>query len=222
MVAEFNKSFKYWKTQEVEEAFGIRPAKDKSRLEAWLSVKCDISVEEKKQLAKLQKHLLSKVEFWNEAAIKFYFIGPMISMLQYDTDEYSGFLEQALSIQVSEQITVSGNIDFMLATGKQIPRIPLFALHEYKPEPTAAQDPQGQLLVAMLAAQQQNKTNNIDLPLYGVYVIGRLWFFLVLEGNTYCKSAAYDATQEDLMDIYCILKKVKDYVSEEVAGMGLT
>ncbi len=213
---EYNKPFKFWKTQEVEDVFGISPTENKTRLNNWLSAKRKITEEEKKRLLELQKHLLSKVEFWNEAAIKFFFIGPMVSLLQYDNIRYNAFLEQNLSVAVNEKITISGNVDFMLATGKQIPKVPFFALHEYKPEPTASNDPQGQLLVAMLAAQKRNKAKGIDIPLYGVYVIGRLWFFLVLEGKHYCKSLAYDATQEDLMDIYCILKKVKDYVDEEL------
>ncbi|MEZ4884969.1 MAG: hypothetical protein R3E32_09605 [Chitinophagales bacterium] len=212
----YNKSFKYWKTQEVEDVFGIAPTENKTRLNNWLTAKCEVTEEEKKRLLELQEHLLSKVEFWNEAAIKFFFIGPMISMLHYDNIQYNAFLEQNLSIQINDQITISGNVDFMLATGKQIPKIPFFALHEYKPEPAASNDPQGQLLVAMLAAQRQNKAKNVHLPLYGVYVIGRLWFFLILEGDSYCKSLAYDATQSDLFDIYCILKKVKDYVEEEL------
>ncbi len=216
---EYNKSFKFWKTQEVEEVFGIAPTSNKTRLNNWLTAKCIVTEEEKKRLLELQAHLLEKVEFWNEAAIKFFFIGPMISLLQYDNLHYNAFLEQNLSVAINDKITISGNVDFMLATGKQIPKVPFFALHEYKPEPTASNDPQGQLLVAMLAAQRKNKAKEIDIPLYGVYVIGRLWFFLVLEGNHYSKSLAYDATQEDLMDIYCILKKVKDYVDKELEGM---
>ena len=65
MPEEFNKSFKYWKTQEVEEAFGIRPSNDRSRLDAWLSAKCEISEEDKKWLSELQKHLCFRVDFWN-------------------------------------------------------------------------------------------------------------------------------------------------------------
>jgi hypothetical protein len=39
------------------------------------------------------------------------------------------------------------------------------------------------------------------LPLYGCYVVGRNWFFLVLNGKEYDVSLAYDATQDDLFDI---------------------
>jgi len=213
---EYNKSFKYWKTQEVEDVFGIYPAKDNSRLEEWLKAACPISENEEKQLEVLQKRLISRVKYWNEAAIQFYFIGPLMGMVDYDTDKYNSFLEQKMPLKVSDTVSISGNIDFLVATGKQIPKVPFFTLHEYKPEPNASADPQGQLLISMVAAQKQNQAKEIDEPLYGVYTIGRLWFFILLEGNTYSESLAYDATQEDLLEIFCILKKVKEYIEVQI------
>lgn len=215
-IDEFNKDFKYWKTQEVEEVFGIEPAKDNSRLEEWLKATCPISEEEKKQLEVLQQRLISRVKYWNETAIQFYFIGPLIGMVNYDTDKYNSFLEHKMPLEINKNITISGNIDFLVATGKQIPKVPFFTLHEYKPEPNTSADPQGQLLISMVAAQKRNQVKEFNAPLYGVYTIGRLWFFIVLEGKTYSESLAYDATQEDLLDIFCILKKVKEYIEIQV------
>ncbi|MGB1241503.1 MAG: hypothetical protein ACPG49_03210, partial [Chitinophagales bacterium] len=63
---------------------------------------------------------------------------------------------------------------------------------------------------------KQNQAKEIEAPLYGVYTIGRLWFFILLEGKTYSESLAYDATQEDLLEIFCILKKVKEYIEIQV------
>ncbi|MEM0993170.1 MAG: hypothetical protein AAGI49_09045, partial [Bacteroidota bacterium] len=198
----YNKSFKYWKTQEVEEVFGIAPAKDKSKMEDWENATFEHTEAEQKELISLQNHLIAKVKYWNEAALKFYFLGPLIRMVQYDTERYNSFLEQKLKIKINEEIEISGNIDFLVATGKQIPKTPFFTLHEYKPEPNISTDPQGQLLIAMLAAQRENKQLGIEYPLYGVYVTGRLWFFLILAGNQYVESLAYDATQADLFQIF--------------------
>ncbi|MEM8524374.1 MAG: hypothetical protein AAGG68_07010 [Bacteroidota bacterium] len=213
---EYNKSFKYWKTQEVEEVFGIAPAKNKTRMEDWENVPQEYSEEERKELMSLQEHLIAKVKYWNEAALKFYFLGPLIRMVQYDTDRYNSFLEQNLKLKVSEEIEISGNIDFLVATGKQIPKTPFFTLHEYKPEPNISTDPQGQLLVAMIAAQQANKAIDIEQPLYGVYVTGRFWFFVVLDGNEYMESLAYDATQQDIFQIFSMLKKAKFYIEAQL------
>lgn len=211
---EYNKPFKYWKTQEVEDVFGIEPGKDNTRLDEWLKADCPVSDEEKKELQSLQAHLTAKVKYWNEAAIKFYFIGPLMRLVQYDTSRYNSFLEHVMSLKLKDGLKVSGKIDFLVATGKQIPKIPFFTLHEYKPEPNTSPDPQGQLLMAMVAAQKYNQSKDIDLPLYGVYVIGRFWFFVILEGNQYLESLAYDATQTDIYDIFCILKKVKTNIDK--------
>lgn len=215
---EYRKSFEYWKTQEVEEVFGIEPVEDDSLLTDWLNATCEITPNEQKQLSFLKNRLIKKVAYWNEAAIKFYFIGPLMNMINYDHDVYNSFLEQKLEVKVSNTITVSGNVDFLVATGKQIPRTPLFALHEYKPEPNTSIDPMGQLLVSMVAAQQKNAAKEKSYPLYGTYVVGRFWFFVVLNGNQYSKSLAFDATQEDLNRIFCVLKKVNVYIREALAS----
>ncbi|MEM1326291.1 MAG: hypothetical protein AAGI23_10075 [Bacteroidota bacterium] len=218
MMEEYSKSFKYWKTQEVEEVFGIVPEEDSDLMTDWLAADGDISEKEQEQLAYLKRRLTEKVAFWNEAAIKFYFIGPLMSLVDYDTDLYNSFLEQQLSVKVDESITVSGNLDFLVATGKQIPRTPFFALHEYKPEPNVSTDPMGQLLMGMVAAQKANQAKGHDYPLYGTYVVGRFWFFVILNGNTYSKSLAYDATQQDLTSIFHILKKVNYYIRQSLSA----
>lgn len=209
-------SFKYWKTQEVEETFGIQLWKKAPPLSAWLESRFDLSSDEERVLMYLQDRLRDKVQFWNEAALRFYFIGPLISLVNYDTDHYNSFLEQRMTAQVNGE-KVEGNVDFLVATGRQIPKAPFFTLHEYKAEPNVSLDPLGQLLIGMVAAQQRNDDLQIgDLPLFGAYVLGRLWFFVYLKGGQYAQSLAFDATQEDIFQIYYILKKVKDYIEEQL------
>jgi hypothetical protein len=58
----------------------------------------------------------------------------------------------------------------------------------------------------MVAAQAKNPAG---LPIYGCYVSGRNWFFVLLEGEKYCVSDAYVATSEDLYKIFAIMKKCK-------------
>lgn len=214
------KLFKYWKTQEVEDTFGIAPATDNSLLEDWLSADCEITEREREELEDLKANLIKKVKYWNEAAMKFFFLGPLMRLVDYDNDEYNAFLEQTLHVKLNDEVIASGNVDFLVATGRQIPKVPFFTLHEYKPEPNYSSDPQGQLLIAMVAAQQYNATHGIDLPLFGIYVIGRLWFFVTLKGTKYTESLAFDATQEDLYKIFCMLRKVKNYIREELEMIG--
>ncbi|MEO0040913.1 MAG: hypothetical protein RL329_361 [Bacteroidota bacterium] len=61
----------------------------------------------------------------------------------------------------------------------------------------------------MLVTQQNNLPNQ---QLYGSYVIGRSWYFVLLEGNTYAVSRAYDATQADIFVIVALLKKIKAWI----------
>ncbi len=65
-------------------------------------------------------------------------------------------------------------------------------------------DPLGQLMIAMIAAQLINNDKN---PVYGAYVIGRHWYFVVLEGLNYAVSVGHNAAKyEDLKSILGILK----------------
>jgi hypothetical protein len=214
---EYDKPFNYWKTQEVEEIFRISPSKNDNLFSEWLSADALITTEKQKQLNDLQNHLISRIDFWNKTARQFYFTGSLMNLVEYDNDFYNSFWQQQLSVKINEEITVSGNLDFLVATGKQIPRTPFFALHEYKPEPNVSTGPMGQLLIGMVAAQQANQAKGYDYPLYGTYVVGRLWFFVLLNGKTYSKSLAYDATQQDLTAIFHILKKVNDYIQQSLS-----
>ena len=115
----------------MEDFFGIAPAKDKTRMEDWENVSKDCSEEEHQELLSLQEHLIAKVKYWNEAALKFYFLGPLIRMVKYDTDRYNSFLEQNLKLKINDALDISGNFAFLVATGKQIRKTPFFTLHEY-------------------------------------------------------------------------------------------
>lgn len=210
------KSFRYWKTQEIEDTFGISEVKNSQVLAKWLNTKCEITAAEKRRLEQLRVRLEERVTYWNEATLSFYFISPLIDLVDFNSDRYAGFLESKLELIYGDQV-IQGNVDFLVATGKQIPKAPFFALHEYKPEVGVVTDPQGQLLIAMLAADTKNRERGLDLPLYGTYIIGRLFFFVYFYKNQYARSRAYDATQEDIRDVFFILKEVKRYV-EEVAN----
>lgn len=77
---------------------------------------------------------------------------------------------------------------------------------QYKPQTGVKNDPQGQLLAAMLVAYHENTPSS---PVFGLYVIGRHWFFVVLDGLQYAVSRAYDATETDLWQIGAVLKARK-------------
>ena len=92
-------------------------------------------------------------------------------------------------------------------------------MHEYKREVEATGDPLGQLLIAMVGAQRGNaqRQNTEAFPLYGCYVLGRNWFFVILEDQQYAVSRAYDATQEDVYEIYSAMYEVQRRVEVMMA-----
>ncbi len=203
------KSFETWLFDEVEIAFSLKRVKKHILLTDWLSSKKNISEYEKKSIELQCEQLSNNVDAWNEDELKLQFIGPFLWFVNYITDKYKPFTQRSLSIK-TDSVESSGLVDFMIATGKSRPKEPFFFLHEYKQQhPSKKNDPLGQLLIAMVAAQEKNGNNH---PIYGVIVEGRYWYFVVLHNKEYVVSPSYDATKEEIFQIYAILCKVKDYI----------
>ena len=214
------KSFKYWIAQEVEEVFGVKRVSTSPLLERWLERKVDIAKQTLDAAEVLRTELVKSVDYWDEATLKFLFIGPLCALVRFNTEYATAFSEQALSIEEGE-LKTKGNVDFMVASGKQIAREPFYLLHEYKPENKAILDPKGQLLIAMIAAQRANEKIGVTQPVYGSYVLGRFWFFVTLNGGEYAISRAYDATQEDDFPvIFRSLHAVRLYIAELFSEMS--
>jgi len=203
------KSFESWLFDEVENTFSIKRVKAHKTLLDWLSAKKDISEIERINIENLTEQLSNYVETWNEDELKMQFIGPLLSIVKFNTDKYKAFAQRSLNLKTTE-IETSGIVDFMIATGKSRPKEPFFFLHEYKQlHPAKKNDPIGQLLIEMVAAQTKNVTQH---PVYGVVVEGRFWYFIVLHEKEYSVSKPFDACENDIYQIFSILCKVKDYI----------
>ena len=200
------RSFETWNYEEVEDAFGISPVRTLPAFENWLKAEgCDPDESEKKLLDYYRDLLFEEVQNWNEDELKLFFIGPILSLIHFKTANFKPFTQRTLSVTKGD-ISASGKVDFMLAKGKVLPKIPYFCLHEYKQENRRDNDPLGQLLIGMVAAQAKNHD---DFPIYGCYVSGRNWFMVLLEGDKYCVSNAHNASDEDIYKIFAIMKKCK-------------
>jgi hypothetical protein len=93
---------------------------------------------------------------------------------------------------------------------------PYFFIHEYKQESKrGSTDPKGQLLSEMLVAQVRNEGK---MPVYGCYVLGRSWFFVILNGKEYAVSNAYNASDDDIYTVIAILRKVKEYIQNSLTS----
>ncbi|XCN72023.1 MAG: hypothetical protein Q3M24_17165 [Candidatus Electrothrix aestuarii] len=206
------KSFSKWTIAEVEETFGLSLCKNCELLNQWLDISetAPLVAEEEQLLAEFRAKLLDHIWDWNEWELKGKFIFPLLTAVDFDQELYQSFIEREISVEIEDD-TLSGMVDFFVANGRRYPKHPYFFIHEFKREHEASGDPLGQLLVTMVAAQ---KLNNDGKPVYGCYVMGRLWFFVVLDGQDYATSLAYDATKDDINEIFILLKKSKTIIEE--------
>jgi hypothetical protein len=65
-------------------------------LTEWLNAKCDISENIKNQLKNLQTLLIHNVDLWNEMELKMKFLGLLLALVNYDTENYRAFMERPL------------------------------------------------------------------------------------------------------------------------------
>jgi hypothetical protein len=197
---------------EVEDLFNIEKINTLPLLTEWISASISIEAFEKEALNRLKENLLDEVLSWNEDELKMFFIGTLIELCQIKTKDFKPFTQRTLKATIQE-IEVNGKIDFMIAKGKRIAKPPYFCIHEYKQEIDSDGEPLGQVLIAMLASQTLNENK---FPILGAYILGRNWFFIVLEDNKYTVSDAYVATSEDIFQIFAILQKSKEIIQRYV------
>jgi len=204
------KPFSQWTKEEVETEFNLRMEPDNQKLQDWLTVEQTTSADEAKKLKQLSKKLLYHVHDWNEEELKIYFLALILDLIDFFQDNSRPFMERQLSVEYEENKRLWGNVDFLVASGTQSPKEPFFFIHEYKKQLDTSNDPLGQLLAAMVAAQKLNQSSH---PIYGAYIIGRHWYFVILDGASYSESFAYDATKEEIIDIVNILRHTKTIIN---------
>jgi hypothetical protein len=204
------KPFEKWLAQEVENEFALKRHFQFSEYDKLVNQLPNLTPEEATELERKRQKLFLFVDAWSEEDLKMNFISLVLDIVdfQHEGRQYRTFFDYNLkAILKGEPIT--GKVDCLLAKGTQIAENPIFFLQEYKPEKRQSSDPLGQLLIAMLASQQLN--NDTESPLYGCYIIGRMWFFVVCKGTDYIVSDVFESTKkEDLENITRILKKIKN------------
>ena len=205
-------TFKQWTLTELDKAFGLKQVWDSVLMQKWENDSEELTAFEQETLLKLQKSLKRGGRAWNEVELENKFISPVIMAADIDDEQIGYFLERSLSGIVGDY-ELSGTVDGMIATGFRDPDLPLFCLHEYKRSIENQGSPDAQVLAAMLVAREKNDNK---LPIYGLFVIGLIWNFMILEGNDYCISREYKATDEELFEIFNRLKALKRIIKQEL------
>ncbi|MDM8558264.1 hypothetical protein [Candidatus Parabeggiatoa sp. HSG14] len=205
-------TFKEWTLTTLDKAFGLRQIWECSLMDKWENKEVEIDNFEKKTLLNLQKSLIRGGRAWNEVELENKFISPVVMTANIDDEQMGYFLERSLSSIVADY-ELSGIVDGMIATGFREPDIPLFCMHEYKRSVENQGSPDAQVLAAMLVAREQN---NNQKPIYGLFVVGLNWNFIVLNGNEYFISKTYHADDEEIFAIFKMLKTLKKIIKSEL------
>jgi len=181
-------------------------------LENWLNVSGELKSSERALLEDIHQKSLNKIRGWNEEELKMKMLSFLFYLAQIDEDgKIATFYERSLFAEW-DNFELSVICDCMIATpfGLTTPKAPYFFLQEFKKQKGDQQDPEGQMLAAMLIAQKKNKNNK---PIYGAWLTGSIWFFTILEGKNYYSSSSFDATKiEHLNQIVFILRNLKQLI----------
>ncbi len=207
-------NFKDWTLAKLDKTFHLEQVLTCSILEQWLNSEVILSDFEREALLTFREQLLLNVHDWNETELAYNFIGPMMALTKYTSKKFNFFAERPFGGTV-DGLEINGRPDGIIASGFREPEMPYFCFQEYKRETDPEGDPAGQVLVAMLVAQELNEHR---YPVYGCYIKGSFWYFLVLKEREYGISNPYVATSDDVFDIFRILKRLKQIIMEMIGG----
>jgi hypothetical protein len=214
MKKKWHVNFSDWRTVDVEWAFELKRVDVLPTLHAWIDgplLDCPQGLEGVFEQLRLR---LRRMEYsWNEYETMAGFIAPLLSLVSFPGAYHNLFHQRSLTLRDNGH-KAEGSVDGLVAFGIDKPEVPFFFLHEYKRSQGTEADPLGQLLIVMVAAQRLNADGQ---PLYGCYVIGKFWHFVLLEGQTYSVSQGYDATDAgELRIIWSVLMHTKQLIEERV------
>lgn len=216
-----NYSFKQCNFEMLEQMIGIEQTAQSVILDNWLkkAKKTPVAQGERRMIEHFQGLLNRNLLGWNEQELALNFIGPLLSLVIFSTKKYNLFAERQLEATLKdvngEDILLVGRPDSIVASGFRTPQVPFFSFHEHKPEVDSSGDPVGQVLAAMLVGQAKN--GNMDDPIFGCYVIGQNWYFLVLENKNYTIASPFATTNTEVFDVFKILKAMKMLIEERLA-----
>ncbi|MEM7531239.1 MAG: hypothetical protein AAF639_03610 [Chloroflexota bacterium] len=203
----------------LEKWFGLRSTWSSPTLDSWLNTKFTLTDQEKSVLTLFQKGLIIGHDAWNEQELSMHFIGPIFTIANFmEPYQFNFFAGRKIGTTISgvkDDIELSGEPDGLIATGYWEPEIPMFAFSEYKRTLDPNGDPAGQALAAMLVGQTLNQNAH---PIYGCYVVGYDWRFLILEDKQYMISRNYSTLTDEIFDILRILKALKQIIVEQIAN----
>lgn len=205
-------AFSAFDLDELEITFRLVERPSLPALDEWLGVSAEVTAADTEALRPLWENARYRIADWNEQELVMFLIAPTLARLNFNGEGFSGFAARELSGVVDGR-PLKGVTDWMVASGKRKPHAPYFCLHEYKRSLEHPGDPRAQVLAAMLVAGTLNES---PAPVYGAYIIGQFWYFMVLEPErAYAFSKAYDLSDfADFLNVYALLSALKAKITK--------
>ncbi|PWK28179.1 hypothetical protein LV89_00957 [Arcicella aurantiaca] len=192
--------------------FNLPRLREGKLIDEWVTAKGVLNSGESERIEKLYRKALKSGDGWNEEELKMKFISLLFDLADIEEeDKIISFYERPMNATFNG--TKIGVIcDCLLASpaGISTPKTPYFFLQEFKKQKGDSNDPEAQMLAAMLVAQYKNADNK---PIYGAWLVGSIWNFTLLQGSEYFVSHKFDASNlEDLTQIVFILRRLKELI----------
>ena len=197
---------------DIANAFNVIVNEDSTLLLNWLNTQDTLTATEQEFFEALALDSERDAPYYNEEELKIKLIGPLFRVANTEIPKQAKvYYERPISATVNNyELSVIADclIAQPLPFGK--PTHPYFFLQEFKKKRGEKSDPEGQLLCAMLIAQELNQDNR---TIYGGYLFGTVWNFATLHGNQYCVSHEFNATRRnELLQIVFILRNLKNLI----------
>ncbi len=192
--------------------FGLPRLREGALIDDWISADGKTTAEEQNRLHKLHKKALTSGDGWNEEELKMKFLSLLFDLVDIEIEnQIVSFYERPMSAVVNDfKITVICDCLLASPAGISTPKVPYFFLQEFKKQKGDSNDPEAQMLAAMVVAQQQNANQK---PVYGAWIVESIWNFTILDGKQYFVSRKFDAANfEQLLQIVFILRKLKSMI----------
>jgi hypothetical protein len=192
--------------------FNLRRQRQGELIDKWTTATGSLNEYELIRVEKLYQKALKSGDGWNEEELKMKFVSLIFDIADIEVeDKIASFYERPMTA-VLQDAKIAVICDCLLATPQGIatPRMPYFFLQEFKKQKGDSNDPEAQMLAAMLVAQHRNEDEN---PIYGAWLVGSNWNFTLLLGTDYFVSRKFDASDRaDLMQIIHVLRELQTLI----------
>jgi len=155
------------------------------------------------------------IDSYSEEDLKVNFLVPILNKVHFKSydKEFRDFYELPLKYE-TQKFIFNGTTDFVVSKGLVDSEKPYFFIQEFKKGQHEGY-PEPQLLAELISGVELNKWNEIK----GAYIVGSIWFFVILQklGDNkyqYFVSKKYDGMRiDDIKIIYKNLLYIKDDIT---------